>query len=281
MPRLVTNEAVLRAYIPNAFATVDDEQSLFSKLKAYLDSSEKWWEENLLGAELFTLLSRNDNHPIYADVVAAVVAEAFATAIPALDLVLTPNGFGVVSNQNVAPASPARVERLIASLKDRRDSLLCHVLRNLRRLEEWRQSLQCDWLALSLVQHPEDAYLHRTEVKKLHDIWLQFIALREKTAPFEQEIANGWLSPELYGRICRNMAQGCGDKASIVLRSKVRTIIFNACRSGALSQSALADVVNYIRNNPEAFPEWEASDTAKLFSPTTFENVKQAGGYFF
>lgn len=37
--------------------------------------------------------------------------------VPSLDLVLTPNGFGIVSNQNVAPASRDRVARLIASLE--------------------------------------------------------------------------------------------------------------------------------------------------------------------
>ena len=38
-------------------------------------------------------------------------------AIPSLDLVLTTNGFGIVSNQNVVPASRERVDALISSLE--------------------------------------------------------------------------------------------------------------------------------------------------------------------
>ena len=39
-----------------------------------------------------------------------VVADALRRAIPSLDIVLTPNGFGVVSTQNLAPASKPRVD---------------------------------------------------------------------------------------------------------------------------------------------------------------------------
>ena len=35
------------------------------------------------------------------------------------------------------------------------------------------------------------------------------------------------------------------------------------------------DIMNFIRNNPNEFPEWHNSDTAKLFSPPKFENKKK------
>ena len=37
----------------------------------------------------------------------------------------------------------------------------------------------------------------------------------------------------------------------------------------------MIDIVNFIRNNPEEFPEWHNSDTAQLFSPPKFENKKK------
>ena len=43
----------------------------------------------------------------------------------------------------------------------------------------------------------------------------------------------------------------------------------------------IIDVVNHIRCNPDLFPEWHASETAKLFSPPIFKNKKEAKGYFF
>ena len=47
----------------------------------------------------------------------AVYATAAYNALPTLDLVATPNGFGVVSNQNIAPASKERVAAFRESLR--------------------------------------------------------------------------------------------------------------------------------------------------------------------
>lgn len=44
---------------------------------------------------------------------------------------------------------------------------------------------------------------------------------------------------------------------------------------------AHADIVNYIRLNPESFSEWHKSETAKMFAPPVFRNEKKASGYFF
>ena len=52
-------------------------------------------------------------------------------------------------------------------------------------------------------------------------------------------------------------------------------------RSGSFNSRRLADIVNYIRLNPESFSEWHKSETAKLFAPPVFRNVKKASGYFF
>ena len=62
-------------------------------------------------------------------------------AVPSLDLVLTPNGFGIVSNQNVAPASRERVSRLIASLETSRDNAIEQLVTYLFRWAEWRDGV--------------------------------------------------------------------------------------------------------------------------------------------
>jgi len=54
--------------------------------------------------------------------------DAFHRAIPHLDVILTPNGFGIVSNSNIAPASKERVERLMASLLEHRSSRIKRIV---------------------------------------------------------------------------------------------------------------------------------------------------------
>ncbi len=47
------------------------------------------------------------------------------------------------------------------------------------------------------------------------------------------------------------------------------------------NQRKMIDIVNFIRNNPEEFPVWHNSDTAKLFSLPKFVNKKENKGYWF
>ena len=62
---------------------------------------------------------------------AAILRTAYEQ-IPALDLVLTPTGFGIVSNQQTAPASPARVQSLREQIRRSatlaEDTLIQHFL---------------------------------------------------------------------------------------------------------------------------------------------------------
>ena len=53
-----------------------------------------------------------------------VIAEALLRAIPSLDIVLTPNGFGIVSTNNITPASKPRIDRLIGSMLSHRDDCI-------------------------------------------------------------------------------------------------------------------------------------------------------------
>lgn len=69
-----------------------------------------------------------------------VALDAYATAIPQLDLVLTNTGFGVVSNQNVAPASSDRVARLLERILRSKDDIFDRLLSLLRRIAGWGDS---------------------------------------------------------------------------------------------------------------------------------------------
>ena len=107
--RLITNDAQLRRYMPNVFATAQGETPLYDKVLPWLETAERWLFSQFVGdgfADTFLTLDPDESVRVTA---ACVVAhETMMRAVPSLDLVLTPNGFGIVSNQNVAPASRDR-----------------------------------------------------------------------------------------------------------------------------------------------------------------------------
>ena len=115
--KLITNDEQLRRYLPNAFDTVEGESTFFEKILPWLDQAERWVMTQFIGSVFAPeLLAMAETEPLRTCAMLVTVHEAFMRAVPSLDLVLTPNGFGIVSNQNVAPASPHRITRLIASL---------------------------------------------------------------------------------------------------------------------------------------------------------------------
>lgn len=69
---------------------------------------------------------------------------AYRNAIPFTDLIATPNGFAVVSNTNLAPASKERVERLIEwcnrEIDRTTDVLIMNVMQRPAALAEWTKS---------------------------------------------------------------------------------------------------------------------------------------------
>ena len=115
MAKLIYNDDTLRQCLPNVFATVKGEMSLFDKVKVDIDLAEHWVIETFTSIKTFGAIQGYvDSNPTKIITAKLIASEALRRAIPSLDLVLTPNGFGVVSNQNVAPASKERVDRLIA-----------------------------------------------------------------------------------------------------------------------------------------------------------------------
>ena len=68
-------------------------------------------------------------------------------------------------------------------------------------------------------------------------------------------------------------------RGDIVRQTQAQIVAY--LKSGSFNSRRLADIVNYIRLNPESFSEWHKSETAKLFAPPIFRNDKKASGYFF
>jgi len=133
---LITSNDILREYFPNVLLEVDDELALYDKIKGYLRSAEQWLSANILGsAYVLEGSALNIARRITVD-------RALAQAIPSLDLVLTPNGLGIVSTESLAPASKERVERLIGSLESSASAHLEILLDMLREDAKWRSSRQ-------------------------------------------------------------------------------------------------------------------------------------------
>lgn len=116
----------------------------FDAIQPFLVEAESQLKGLLLGEDLFNAIAAlSEDSAVKLQLKVLVANTAYHDAIPYVDMIQTANGFAVVSNSNMAPASKERVERLIkwvGAVLDRNiDILINHVYRNGLLLAEWKK----------------------------------------------------------------------------------------------------------------------------------------------
>ena len=277
--KIITTDEQLRSHLPNIIASVKGETPLIERLSLFLALAEDWVRTTFTSESTFnTICGYTDANPTKVFTARLVVADALRRAIPSLDIVLTPNGFGVVSTQNLAPASKPRVDRLVGSMLAHRDDCIAALLPELVGASKWLTSPQADFFGSTLF--PDlgivDAVGGATGSK-----WEKYLELRPQVIDLEASLAEEWLSPGLMSALrSENLRGDLTEKRSVIVR-QVKAQILGYLKSGSFSSRRLADIVNRIRENKDDFPEWHRSETAKLFAPPVFRNEKKAKGYWF
>lgn len=277
--KLITTDEQLRSHLPNIIASVKGETPFIERVAHFLDLAEDWVRTTFTSESTFnTICGYTDSNEIKIICSRLVVADALRRAIPSLDIVLTPNGFGVVSTQNLAPASKPRVDRLVGSMLAHRDDCIAALLPELVGASKWLTSPQADFFGSTLF--PDlgivDAVGGATGSK-----WEKYLELRPQVIDIEASLAEEWLSPGLMSALrSQNLRGDLTEKRNVIVR-QVKAQILGYLKSGSFSSRRLADIVNRIRENKDDFPEWHRSETAKLFAPPVFRNEKKAKGYWF
>lgn len=281
--KIVTSNDILMGMVPNVVTTVEGEKPLFEKMNHQLELSEAWALDTFTGAEVLDEIAGDPSSTGWRYLASLIVADALRRAIPSLDVVLTPNGFGIVSNSNVAPASKERIERLIQQMTSQRDHFINMLLNDLCSSTAWTESQQYAWFASSLIQFPKvcvGAVYDRIREGQQWDLFLQ---LRERAITIEDAIAEKWISYDVMTQLRTEMlAIGNSHTEVFQVARKVRACVYNELRGNSRNHWDLDRIVNYIRIHPDLFPAWEGSDTAKLYNnPPVFKNKKNSSGYFF
>lgn len=281
---LIHSDSELRSYLPNALVTVEGEMSLFEKLSAYLSEAETWLANYITGAApLAAITAENEgaNRPLCCRI---VVCHALIHAIPSLDLILTPNGFGIVSNQNIAPASRDRVDRLIGSIEMQRDDAIILLQKSLFKRADWQQSEVFGYWAQTLL--PNISVCHQLQIREHR--FVSYRVLVPRIIQIEDELAHSFISPELLAYL-HTYQFGIGYARLSPAEQSGRAYVLTHLQAEIVSQLSgqpmrhryMSDLVNVIRSQPDIFPLWHHSDTARLFNPPIFQNKKEAQGYFF
>lgn len=274
----ITSAADLRQCLPNQIAPAMGDPDLFDRLHPYLLEAQGWADTHLC-----TVRIAGDNLPLRSALRVVVASRAMHSAIGALDVVLTANGFGVVSTDTIAPASRDRVDAVRRDLERLCDSAILQALRILRKDPEWMNSpQQCEW-GLCLLppfssEFEEEGYFSRR----------LYAEKAGRRAEVEKRLAERCLSHLVLDRLRRDVCRGTQDlpwpKLEIIamVNEIVDGSLRNADRLYPLKRTSVLDIIDILRKNPELFPHWSESRQGRRFAENEgFRNDKKSSGFFF
>jgi len=123
------------------------EGTKFQSIQPFIISADSEIKTMLVGADLYDYIEAlGDTDSIKVNFQNLIAFTAYQNAIPFVDLVQTDNGFAVVSNNNLAPASKERVERLLQwckqSIDKTTDLLIMQFVISATALAEWKKCSQ-------------------------------------------------------------------------------------------------------------------------------------------
>lgn len=261
---IIKDNDMLLSYIPNVVSAVEGESDLYTKLLPHLALAESWFYRKV--CKQIALQSSEDAMSLARTIVAT---EVFRAAIPSLNVILTANGFGIVSNQTTAPASKERTESLIEALVEQRDNAIeqlafCLSGKHLQFANTIFQGFEAQRMQ-GFTSHLFD-----------HLIEQRSAVVRSQTT-----LAEDVLSEEvLKDMVAATYADETSRSAGVAfLFAYVPGIIIKQLK-GEDCKNDICRVVEYLRTHPEFFPQWEQSHAAKHWQDYTYKNDKKSGGFW-
>ena len=246
MKTLISSNEILQKYVPNTLKAVAGELSLFDKIHPQLQKSELYLTKRFLSEETKTnLITVATDDPLLHYCRMATVADTMLSTVPQLDLILTPNGFGIVSNQNVVPASKERIERLTRSLEKLRDDAFVIILLMLPNAHHWTASEQFNYFAATMF--PTLDIVH--QLGFADHIWLRYQDTRAKLLTIEHRLETEFFSPELMDMLRTANALNKWDMTLDTAQYKrmyqrISAIEFSILRIGEYPIPSIIDIVN-------------------------------------
>lgn len=252
-------------------AEVEGERSLFEKLAPFIDSAKAWLESEYLGHDDFLSERHNDL------ALKVLVSRAFLFAVPSLDLVLTPSGFGVVSTESMAPASKERVERLTSSLESYIKANLEVLVDVCRQYPEWRESDRGRYFGATFFPSLHDYSIYFADTFSSYD------RMRDACIEFETILAKNYLGTTLMTSLRAEAFAFGKDHSDVFNAIRVAIIKLSSTNKAILDQNAFwhvaKPVIEAIKYDGELYQIWH-SEMGELFESPAFKNNIKGGFYF-
>ena len=209
-----------------------------------------------------------------------VSLSAFLSVFRQLDLVLTSTGFGIVSNQNLSPASQMRVDALEEQLKTEYDKTLGRVLDGLRS-ENWGATEQARYFIRHL--YGEYAFFFGQRRGESDKEWKGYQATVEAVDDMVRAAISDAQMNDILDAYRRADSNRLAPYEGVIAQVIRITDIFSSRGYEDRKTPAWHRLMQTVdaEENATAFRLYRESSNYKANHHEKFRNTKQSAGFFF
>ncbi len=252
----IINYDILKATVPTILPSAQGKP--VERYNSAMQEAEQWLSSRVLNSKLIETLATDSAYSALKTQVAKVLAyKTYHIAIPTIDLVESANGFAVVNDNNLVPASKERVaalrESMLSGINISLD-LLLEMLENEPKLHgEWEKtlsySLVTEWYFKSLTEFRRIGHFDGNRID-----WIN--ALPRLKAIGIRDIEN-WLSAEYATHL--KMGKDLTDDDKSVLKDVRYAIGLMWNNDNAAGITFLRHARDRMMNDIDKYPVFKSS----------------------
>ena len=259
-------------------AATSSHSEVFESVEKHFKESYLRLSQQILGEVGEAALETSDG--LREAVIKAVCLDAFLSVVRHLDLVLTPTGFGVVANNEVTPASAARVEALIEQCRVALISSQQTVMVHLCNVPGWGSTLQAKQGIQTIVWNM-DAYRFLTggsSIMTSKDWTSKLAAMQEADATLRKLVSDEQMDDIMSQVRCERKSNWEENEVRLML-SRCMIMLANDMLSAYSNERAR--LLSYLDRNLDKFPLYADSSAYKANHFKEFNNEKSKPAFVF
>lgn len=205
-----------------------------------------------------------------------ICVDAFLLVFRQLDLVLTPTGFGVVSNQTTSPASKQRVDALETQLRLIREKVKARLINRLTSTEGWGKT-EAAKRCIRTVFYSISLFERYATTPVSFESWQEAqIQIMEADMKLRTKISDAQMD-----RILESVRNGtaAADYSSIIWHLQMFFSLYIA--HSPLIGERMRIIIVTMEANPETYKEYMESDAYKINHYEPYKNKKDSPAFFF
>ena len=258
-------------------AATSSHSEVFESVEPHFKESYLRLCQQILGEVGEEALETSDD--LREAVIKAVCLDAFLGVVRHLDLVLTPTGFGVVANNEVTPASAARVEALIEQCRIALIVAQDTVMALLTDVPGWGSTLQAKQGIQTVLWSIEGyCYLTRQTSMTSKDWMSKLAGMQEADATLRKLVSDEQMDDIMC--LVRGVREGNEFEGSVRLMLS-RCLIMLANDMLSAYSNERARLLRYLDAHLDKFPLYADSSAYKANHFKKFNNEKSKPAFVF